>query len=377
MNAKMFGACVKNIKRNLLFKAFRLLFDRRDLAEFDPVAIKRVLFLQHQDKLGDAIVSSCVYRVLDESGYCVDVLSGSKNSILFTTNPNIRNVIIACEGWRSKLNWFRTVRAENYDLIVDMTDRKTRPRDIFVFRVLNAKHMVCFNKKYANLFTVNIDYREYNAHFTRRYEYFLKAIAIDKPLGRYELFVSSVSQLRVDRFLWEHDIDRFIVINPYGATSRRSLSLQQFENLVGAIVEKNFGLKILVVGSPGDIAHFSENKNVIVPPFVDFSDAIRIVEKTELVITPDTSIVHVAAAFQKNTVALYGNRKIGRFINNDVWAPNNSNAIQIVEEKHNDVKLIDVSMIVDAVQSLLRKDEGLANPTDVSNFSHRLVASSS
>lgn len=68
----------------------------------------------------------------------------------------------------------------------------------------------------------------------------------------------------------------------------------------------------------------------------NINSAVEVVRHCDLVITPDTSIVHIARAFDKPMVAVYNKRKLkdtglpGYLI----WAPGYENARQIVcEEK--------------------------------------------
>ncbi|MDE9571802.1 glycosyltransferase family 9 protein, partial [Xenorhabdus bovienii] len=77
-----------------------------------------------------------------------------------------------------------------------------------------------------------------------------------------------------------------------------------------------------------------------------------------LVISPDTSIVHVAAAYEKNIIALYGNDKHGNFVNNHVWGPRNKNAIQLVQKKENSrISEIPLDVILDKISFFLSKLE--------------------
>jgi ADP-heptose:LPS heptosyltransferase len=53
---------------------------------------------------------------------------------------------------------------------------------------------------------------------------------------------------------------------------------------------------------------------------------MALIAQADLIISPDTSIVHMAAAWQKPLIAIYKDVRL----NNQLWAPGYENARQII-----------------------------------------------
>ncbi len=67
------------------------------------------------------------------------------------------------------------------------------------------------------------------------------------------------------------------------------------------------------------------------------NSAVEVIRSCDLVITPDTSIVHIARAFDKPMVAVYNKRKLKNtgLPGYHIWAPGYDKAKQIVCEEAN------------------------------------------
>lgn len=60
--------------------------------------------------------------------------------------------------------------------------------------------------------------------------------------------------------------------------------------------------------------------------------AVEIVRSADLVVSPDTSIVHMACAFNTPLVAIYNTRRLkdSGLVGYNIWAPHYDNAVQLV-----------------------------------------------
>ena len=70
--------------------------------------------------------------------------------------------------------------------------------------------------------------------------------------------------------------------------------------------------------------------NAIFPVLKDIMETSYLISKADLVITPDTSIVHIAAAFKRKLIAIYRlDNRVENEVNRYLWAPNYKEAVQI------------------------------------------------
>jgi ADP-heptose:LPS heptosyltransferase len=103
---------------------------------------------------------------------------------------------------------------------------------------------------------------------------------------------------------------------------------------------------------------FLENDRTIIAPFRSILESAALIKYADIIITPDTSIVHIAAAFDKKTIALYRGYSNSYEKTNIIWGHNNPNAVQLsVDTKRfsNDIENIPNVNILGALQEILER----------------------
>ena len=79
-------------------------------------------------------------------------------------------------------------------------------------------------------------------------------------------------------------------------------------------------------------------------------DVAALVDSVDLLITPDTSLVHMACAFEKPLLAIYSN-DVNSF---KTWHPKSTNNHVIFSANFDSLKSLDVTTIVDKSIELIR-----------------------
>lgn len=109
-----------------------------------------------------------------------------------------------------------------------------------------------------------------------------------------------------------------------------------------------------------DTITYSNYQNVIANPFKSFMASACLVQHSNFVMTVDTSIVHLARAFDKPQLAIYNNRLFNnKLINNIVWGPNSSQAKQITTkdnlqtEEGDSIANLDIDFIIKNLSDFL------------------------
>ena len=76
------------------------------------------------------------------------------------------------------------------------------------------------------------------------------------------------------------------------------------------------------------------------------SEVAELIKKADLIVSPDTSIVHLARAFDKKMICIY-RKELGKEDKNSIiWGPNSEKAkVIFVEEKVRDGEEIDINHI--------------------------------
>lgn len=96
--------------------------------------------------------------------------------------------------------------------------------------------------------------------------------------------------------------------------------------------------------------------NVLINPFNSLHHVMELIKNVDLVISPDTSIVHISAAWKKPLISVYKNVTD----NNDLWAPGYKEAIQIIVNKR---KISDVRNVPEIILQETEKMGVLKNGT--------------
>lgn len=357
-NKKKFGRLrALNRQRNYLMKALRLniarwIWDHRSKREFSISENKSVLFLRDDDKIGDMVVSTSLFREFKRQGYHVSVLAGKNNSKVIECNPFVDEFFIVDEGKKKRIAQAKFLSKKRYDVVIDMGD-KISPFHLLFLNVLNASNVVGFNKKGFNIYNKSLDYLGYDDHITERYNLLMKSFKFSSFSTDYDIHIPDEIRNEVCNFMGSINASLKIVVNPFAADVRRDMSLEQLSALIEKIKIKWKNVEVILVGDPCRIKGL-DLLNARINPFNTLASACEIVHLADIVISPDTAVVHIAAAWKKPLIGLYGHDTHGGYVNSMVWAPGYNLARQIyTKDKYHAVSTIDVDDIVKKISELL------------------------
>jgi ADP-heptose:LPS heptosyltransferase len=358
-NKKKFaGLRALNRRRNYLMKALRLniarwIWDHRSKRDFSISENRSVLFLRDDDKIGDMVVSTSLFREFSREGYQVDVLAGKNNSKIIECNPFVNNIFVVEKENKKKLAQAKLLAEKKYDVVIDMGD-KISPFHLFFLKTLNASNVVGFNKKGFNIYNKSLDYLGYDSHITERYNLLMKSFDFRTFTTDYDIHITDEVRHDVSEFMSNISAPYKIVINPFAADARRDMSFEQVTLLIEKIKRKWSDVEVILIGDPIRIKKI-DSTNAIVNPFTSLASACEIIRVADMVISPDTSIVHIAATWKKPLIGLYGNDIHGAYVNSIVWGPGYDLARQIyTQDKYHPVSTIDVDDIILSVDELMR-----------------------
>lgn len=320
----------------------------------DPVSRKcfslkkesKVLFLRDDNKIGDMVVSTSILKQLKNNGYSVDIVSGNNNFCVIEHSNLYNKNYTYEEKLFSIIKLAFELRKEKYDLIIDMGELLPISYLLFI-RIIDAKNVVGFNKTNIKTYNLNINYDKYQSHVIERYKEMLNVLNVPFDELKYEIMIPSVIENKIKKFINDLPYKKTVVINPFSASEKRDISKEQLLFIMSYF--KKYEANIIFIGRQNDLENL-QFENIVSNPIGDFISASAIIKYADLVITPDTSIVHVATAFDKPTLALYGNDYHGQYANNYLWSPNNQKAIQITQDKI-DSKVSEIS--TDLIKSKL------------------------
>jgi len=326
----------------------------------DYKKIKKVLIIRI-GKIGDIIISSFVFRSIKEENpeIKIELITLKKNKDVLRFNPFLDKIYFINKNIFS-LTKILPLRFNDYDLIIDLNDNPSTTSSILLF-LLRAKKKLGFNfEKQKKYLTHAIDYPDKNkTHLVERYAHILQSsgLKLNPEIIKPELFVDSQIDLYIkEKLSGIKSNHKIVAINISAGAEIRKYPAVRWIELINSLITKYSHLKFLVLSDPGDKNEFeliiqSIDKNYLInaegSTFQHFACKIK---NSDLLITPDTSAVHIASAFQVPVIALYPNVD-WNFVS---FAPYRTK-FRSIRSSDEEIKNISVTEIVTEFESLIQE----------------------
>lgn len=206
--------------------------------------------------------------------------------------------------------FLRKIRAEKYDMVLDFQGLL---RSGIITLLSGCKHRVGFKnaRELAHLgYTQKVETPANVVHAIDRYKLIAKSVAVNECEMNFPL-----NDMETDlQQKWNAILpDDFIVIVPGARWSSKRWPPQYFAALVNLIHEKS-AMPVVIVGSPSEqqisqqvISGISDQKKCInTTGETSLVELAHIIKLARLVITNDSGPMHLAAALNTRTIALFG-----------------------------------------------------------------------
>lgn len=354
-----------DLGKSLVLRLFTLLFDRPSTVSTDRKHLDKILLLRLDGKIGDSITSTGFIKALLESPQKpeVTVICSPQIAWIYETIPSLK-VYILKKGPLNTLFFTLTHCHEHYSCALNTSHIMTS-RVLFLLRFLNIEQRIGFESSTYKCFDQNARFDINKDHVTMRYK---AALELMKTTGNCRQYFLPIPSLAVERAKkWIHTNkpakNKLVILNSFAGARLRSLNQPTSEKIVQALCI-NPNTTVVSIGNHNDLelAHkfVSANPQLqkiwIVSPETNFFFNCALVQLADLVISPDTAIVHLASAYNKPLVAIY--REDGPIEKNSlIWAPIHKNYKIIyapnIRAPEADINDVDVSKVVDAASQLL------------------------
>jgi len=278
----------------------------------DYKKIKSVLIIRI-GKIGDIIISSFVFRSLKESNseIKIELITLKKNKDVLRCNPYLDKVYFINKNIFSLITLF-PLCFKKYDLIIDLNDNPSTTSSILL-SLLNAQNKIGFNfEKQSKYLTHAIDYPDKNkTHLIERYAHLLSSsgLELNPEIIKPELFVDSQIDKGIsEKFSEIKSKHKIVAINISAGAEIRKYPVEKWIELTNSLKSKFSNLNEPTDRTEAELIIQAIDKNYLVTvegsSFQHFASKIK---NSDLLITPDTSAVHIASAFQVPVIALYPN----------------------------------------------------------------------
>lgn len=276
----------------------------------------RILLLRH-DRIGDAIVSTPIFALLRKRypSARIEILLGRRNRATASLLPDIDEAIIL-PG--SLTGFFKTVgllRRRRYDLVINLLAKDSASGGMLA-ALAGARSRIGFEGELGALYDAAVPHPATPEHIVSETSRLLAPLGIPRigpaPATMAEhlaIRITSDAASQAERLLAE--------LNPIGASPRIAINISTPSESrrwdAGKTAElarrlSHAGVTTMIAATPGDgpAAHAiaAEAGVGVIPTTESFPAFAALLSKMDLIVTPDTSIVHLAAALGKPTVVL-------------------------------------------------------------------------
>jgi ADP-heptose:LPS heptosyltransferase len=275
----------------------------------NSLAHLKILFIRHDGKIGDYLVSSFVYREIKKQApnAHIGVVVAKETQSLFNNNPYIDSLYVTKK--RALLPFWtlgRRIAKEGYDVVIDLTE-VLRNRDLVLIRAIKAPINIGYNKANFKLFTINI--APNNKHISYDYQQALIELGYKNIDCYCEIPSFSVSPA-LKHFCQTHlTKDDYVAINFFGAANHKKFSLENQLKWLTKLKNVFPNKKCLVLTYPQVSQQLRSqlpvNEFLMYDDTATIFDSIELMRNAFLVISPDTAIVHAAAALNKPLATFY------------------------------------------------------------------------
>ena len=291
-------------------------------------SIKSILFLRYDGKIGDMIVNSLMFREIKKvySDIKIGVIARGTAIDIIKDNPNVDKIYKYYKDRKKIKDLALKIKEEKYDLLIDFSEM-LRVNQMMLINLCRARINTGLDRKDWELFDLSIESGKdfkWTEHITKRYLAYLIKLGLKKENINISYDIYLKDEKKYEVFFNEIKESKKLILNPYGASKHKSFSIETLENIITYLKDKDIAIILTYFGDKYKELEFLEKKYkyVYIPKKIEsILDTAILIKKSDYVISPDTSIVHIASAFNKKMITVYP-PKGGKYgVDHLVWAP--------------------------------------------------------
>ncbi|MER3328201.1 MAG: glycosyltransferase family 9 protein, partial [Candidatus Kapaibacterium sp.] len=273
---------------------------------------KRVLLLR-QDRIGDVLVSIAFIKKLKNllPNTKIDIVLSHRNkSAFFTIKDYVSNSFVLEKGIFSYFKLLNKIRSTEYDIIIDLLDNASSTSTILT-EFAKAKLKLGFDKENRKVYTHIVELPNKNEnHIIERLNSLLLPIAGNVSNEETLSFsLSDESLCKANELIWSKSNKIRLGINLSGSDNSKNWGTGNYIGFLKILEPLKSELEVKVFTTKSNekqLNQITEVKPNVAAPFVNsFEQFTAMISTCDIVLTPDTSVVHLCTAFDIPCIALY------------------------------------------------------------------------
>ena len=323
---------------------------------------QRILILSHDNKIGDAIVVTGLFKPLRAHWPdCeIGVLCGGSNAALYRHHPDVKHLHVSTSRNVFSRMWASLkARFVDYDMVVHFGLDLANPSVQIVLNMVNAKQRFLFlkhpTKPLPNDVVMEGDWgyspNTQAQHYSARHLRLLQTLGATPAPYHYDIHLGSDATTTQ-----AHEKGLLMVINSQSSAANKSFSLPWLKAFVNAVYAQHPHMRMQLLSASPELEaamrdmFIAQSDRVSVTPFAPtVTPSLAMIHSADLVVTPDTYAVHAASAWNKPVIALYE----PSVLSVDSWEPLSDTYAQLIAPDGQAVSDIGVPEVMRALDYLL------------------------
>ena len=281
------------------------------------IEIQNILIIRFSS-IGDIVLSTPLVRALRKRfpEARIDFVIKQEFAELMQTNPHVTTVYVYDKqsGMRGLLAFAQQLRHNRYDLLVDIHKNY---RSYLLRFVTHPSQIVSYSKQIVQrTLLIKTGLNQYGEilQIPERYLKPLQAFGVVNDDQGLELFPTEAHWSRVAAIFRQERLADGEVAIGFGSIAAHPLKQWPVERFIelGRQLVQRYGARILLFGGPQDlqgvtrIAAQIPNSPLILCGKLSFLEVAAAIQRCAVFVGNDTGTIHIAAAMQRNVVALFG-----------------------------------------------------------------------
>jgi ADP-heptose:LPS heptosyltransferase len=277
-------------------------------------------------------------------------VAGRRNHVIIENNPNISKTFIFDKSPLKLTALILKLMKEKYDWLIDPKDHDSTESHLLA-RITRAKNKVGYHSKGKIYdFIVPSNKQNYGFHIINTFFNALKplGIEIEGDIPEPDLYPSEESLNYASDFVNQAVSKPLFLINISASGNERKWQKEKWIELINSLNSKNYTIALVFAPPEKETAEIILANCPELALFVsrNMNDLIAIVKSSSIVISPDTSVVHVAAAFDIPLIALYNHHPMIFF----KFSPLSTKQLIIRAEEGKEVRDISPERVIRDIQ---------------------------
>ncbi|MDP3557764.1 MAG: glycosyltransferase family 9 protein [Bacteroidota bacterium] len=266
--------------------------------------IKKILIIRFSS-IGDIVLTTPIIRCAKKQLIGTEIHFVTKEVFknILSNNPNIDKLHTFN---KDVSEIYEQLKSENFDVIIDLHKnlrslrlKKKLKVKSYSFNKLNLQKFLAVNFKLINKLP--------NNHIVDRYFEAVEQLGVKNDGYGLDYFIHSNDEVDINTLITNQSQKSFIALVVGGSYYTKKIPLNKLAQIC-----QNTNLQIVILGSKDDYIIGDELKKQF-PQIINtcglytINQSASIIKQAEWVISSDTGLMHIASAYNKKIISLWGN----------------------------------------------------------------------